>query len=50
VPAELLTMENVVLMPHVGSGTHPTRTAMGQLVLDNVAAWAEGRPLVTPVA
>ncbi len=49
VPTALLEMENVVLQPHVGSATHPTRTAMGQLVLDNVAAWAEGRPLVTPV-
>ncbi|MFP5405258.1 MAG: 2-hydroxyacid dehydrogenase [Gammaproteobacteria bacterium] len=49
VPAELIEMDNVVLQPHVGSGTHPTRTAMGRLVLDNVAAWGEGRPLVTPV-
>ncbi len=49
VPAALLTMENVVLQPHVGSGTHPTRTAMGRLVLDNVAAWMEGKPLVTPL-
>lgn len=49
VPSALLEMENVVLQPHVGSATHPTRTAMGQLVLDNVAAWAEGRSLVTPV-
>ena len=50
VPAALLTMDNVVLQPHVGSGTHPTRTAMGRLVLDNVAAWMEGKPLVTPLA
>ena len=49
VPAALLTMENVVLQPHVGSGTHPTRTAMGRLVLDNVAAWMDGKPLVTPL-
>jgi hydroxypyruvate reductase len=49
VPQALWEMENVVLQPHMGSATHPTRTAMGQLVLDNVAAWAEGRPLVTPV-
>jgi lactate dehydrogenase-like 2-hydroxyacid dehydrogenase len=49
VPAALLTMPNVVLMPHVGSGTHATRAAMGQLTLDNVAAFVAGKPLITPV-
>lgn len=49
VPEALFTMDNVVLQPHMGSATHPTRTAMGRLVLDNVAAWAESRPLLTPV-
>jgi lactate dehydrogenase-like 2-hydroxyacid dehydrogenase len=49
VPQALFEMDNVVLAPHMGSATHPTRTAMGRLVLDNVAAWAEGRPLVTAV-
>jgi len=49
VPAELIALDNVVLHPHQGSATHPTRAAMGQLVLDNVAAFVAGRPLVTPV-
>ena len=49
VPAELIALENVVLHPHQGSATHPTRAAMGQLVLDNVAAYLAGRPLATPV-
>lgn len=49
VPAELIALDNVVLHPHQGSATHPTRTAMGQLVLDNVAAYLAGKALVTPV-
>jgi lactate dehydrogenase-like 2-hydroxyacid dehydrogenase len=42
------TLENVVLQPHVGSATHPTRRAMGQLVVDNLAAFFAGKPLLTP--
>jgi lactate dehydrogenase-like 2-hydroxyacid dehydrogenase len=49
VPAELLAMDNVVLTPHVGSATHETRAAMGQLALDNLAAWFAGKPLLTEV-
>jgi lactate dehydrogenase-like 2-hydroxyacid dehydrogenase len=49
VPAAFMTMENVVLQPHVGSATHQTRAAMGQLVLDNLAAHFAGKPLLTPV-
>lgn len=49
VPDELKTMENVVLLPHIASGTVETREAMAQLVLDNLRAHFEGRPLVTPV-
>ncbi len=49
VPAALLTMDHVVLLPHVGSGSHVTRDAMGQLVIDNLFAWRDGRPLLTPV-
>ena len=43
VPAELIAMENVVLLPHVGSASHHTRRAMGQLVVDNLrpcSIWA----------
>ncbi len=49
VPAELLAMENVVLTPHIASATDETRRAMGELMLDNLAAMFAGRPLPTPV-
>jgi len=49
VPAELVAMDNVVLLPHVGSASIHTRDAMGQLVVDNLKSWfTDGRPL-TPV-
>ncbi|HEX6634088.1 MAG TPA: 2-hydroxyacid dehydrogenase [Usitatibacter sp.] len=41
-------LDNVVLQPHVGSATHVTRRAMGQLVVDNLAAFFAGKPLLTP--
>ena len=47
VPEALFAMENVVLLPHVGSATHPTRKAMGQLQIDNLAAYFAGKPLVS---
>jgi lactate dehydrogenase-like 2-hydroxyacid dehydrogenase len=50
VPAELMAMDNVVLQPHVGSATHGTRAAMGQLVIDNLLAHFAGKPLLTQVA
>jgi lactate dehydrogenase-like 2-hydroxyacid dehydrogenase len=49
VPEALLSMDNVVLLPHVGSGTHYTRTAMGQLVADNLLSWFAGKGPLTPV-
>ncbi|MDX2101811.1 MAG: 2-hydroxyacid dehydrogenase [Alphaproteobacteria bacterium] len=49
VPEALLSLDTVVLQPHQASGTVETRTAMGQLMVDNLIAWAEGRPLLTPV-
>jgi hydroxypyruvate reductase len=49
VPAALMAMDNVVLQPHVGSATHGTRAAMGQLVIDNLIAHFAGRPLLTRV-
>ncbi len=39
----LLEMENVVLLPHLGSATEETRAAMGLRVVDNVQAFFEGR-------
>jgi len=50
VPDELRELENVVLLPHIGSASQYTRTAMDQLVVDNLAAWAAGRSPLTPVA
>lgn len=50
VPDALFKMDNVVLLPHIGSATVETRTAMGRLVLDNLSAHFEGQPLKTPVA
>ncbi len=49
VPKELMEMENVVLLPHVASASVFTRRAMGQLVVDNLKAWAAGKPPLTPV-
>jgi len=49
VPKELIEMEHVVLFPHLGSSTEVTRAAMDQLVVDNILAWAAGRPPLTPV-
>jgi lactate dehydrogenase-like 2-hydroxyacid dehydrogenase len=49
VPEALFTLENVVLQPHQASATRETRAAMGQLVIDNVAAFVAGQPLITPV-
>ena len=49
VPEALLALDNIVLQPHVGSATHATRGAMGQLVVDNLKAHFAGRPLLTPV-
>jgi len=49
VPEAFFALENVVLQPHVASATHPTRRAMGQLVIDNLAAHFAGKPLITPV-
>jgi lactate dehydrogenase-like 2-hydroxyacid dehydrogenase len=50
VPPALIEMDNVVLLPHVGSATHLTRRAMGQLVIDNLKSWAAGKGPLTPVA
>ncbi|KAG2379828.1 Hydroxyphenylpyruvate reductase [Vigna angularis] len=49
VPEELFGLENVVLLPHVGSATVETRTAMADLVLGNLEAHFLGKPLLTPL-
>jgi glyoxylate reductase len=46
---DLLTMDNVILTPHLGSATRETRTAMADLAVSNVLAVLDGRSPVTPV-
>jgi lactate dehydrogenase-like 2-hydroxyacid dehydrogenase len=50
VPQELIAMENIVLFPHLGSASVVTRERMDQLIVDNILAWAAGKPPLTPVA
>ena len=47
--APLLSMEHVVLAPHLGSATRETRTAMAELAVRNVLAVLGGEPPLTPV-
>jgi len=49
VPAELRKLDNVVLTPHVASGTVETRKAMSALALANLDAHMSGQPVITPV-
>ena len=46
----LLSLDNVVLLPHLGSATQETRTDMGMRVAQNLEAFFAGRPLRDPVA
>jgi lactate dehydrogenase-like 2-hydroxyacid dehydrogenase len=50
VPEELKAMQNVVLLPHIGSASVVTRNAMDQLVVDNLKAWFAGKGPLTPIA
>jgi glyoxylate reductase len=45
VDPRLIALENVVLLPHLGSATVETRVAMGEKVMANILAFAEGRAL-----
>jgi glyoxylate reductase len=47
--SELITLENVVLSPHLGSATREARTAMADLAVSNVLAVLAGQPPLTPV-
>jgi lactate dehydrogenase-like 2-hydroxyacid dehydrogenase len=49
VPSELVALDNVVLLPHVGSGTVETRAAMEALTLRNLEEFLRSGRLVTPV-
>jgi lactate dehydrogenase-like 2-hydroxyacid dehydrogenase len=50
VPEKLKALENVVLLPHLGSATEETRTAMGMKVIDNITAFFDGREPADRVA
>jgi lactate dehydrogenase-like 2-hydroxyacid dehydrogenase len=50
VPAALRAMEQVVLLPHIGSASVRTRAAMGRLVVDNLIGWFDHRRPLTAVA
>jgi glyoxylate reductase len=49
VPAAYLGLENVIVTPHIGSGTRETRAAMARLVLEDVLRVAKGEPPRHPV-
>jgi lactate dehydrogenase-like 2-hydroxyacid dehydrogenase len=49
VPEALAAMENVTLLPHMGTSALEPREDMGRMALDNVVAFAEGRALPNPV-
>ena len=46
---DLLSLDTVLLAPHIGSATTETRTAMAHLAADNVVAVLSGKPPLTPV-
>ncbi len=50
VPQALISRDDVILSPHVGSATRETRSLMGRLVVENLDAFFAGKALVTPVA
>ncbi|PIA42682.1 hypothetical protein AQUCO_02000259v1 [Aquilegia coerulea] len=49
IPEQLLGLDNVVLVPHIGSNTLETRKAMADLVIGNLEAHFLNKPLLTPV-
>ena len=50
ISSPLLTMPNVVLLPHIGSATLETRTAMALLAIENAIDVLQGKPARTPGA
>jgi glyoxylate reductase len=49
VPPAYLGLRNVVLTPHIGSGTRETRAAMARLVVEDIRRFAKGEPPAHPV-
>jgi lactate dehydrogenase-like 2-hydroxyacid dehydrogenase len=44
-----MALPNAVLLPHVGSASVKTRQAMAECVAENILAWADDKPPLTPV-
>ena len=49
IPRKLKQLDNVVLLPHIGSATTQTRDEMARICAQNVIAVLEGKPALTPV-
>ena len=49
VPEPLRKMDNVVLLPHIGSATFETRAEMGDLLINNLEAYFSSKPLLSEV-
>ena len=49
IPDELINLDNVLLLPHIGSGTVNTRNKMGNLMIDNIIKVLNGEQPLTPV-
>jgi gluconate 2-dehydrogenase len=49
VPEALKKLENVVLLPHIGTSALEVREAMGMMAVENVTAFFDGRPVPNPV-
>ena len=49
VPPALRALDNVTLLPHLGTATAEVRSAMGHMALDNAIAFRDGHPLLNPV-
>ncbi len=49
VPEGFMSLDNVLMVPHIGSASAETRQAMGDLVTKNIRAYFAGEPVLTPV-
>jgi hydroxypyruvate reductase len=49
VPDALKALENVTLLPHLGTAALEVREDMGQMAVANLTAWLDGAPLPNPV-
>ena len=49
VPNALISMDNVVLLPHIGGGTVEARSAMGRLIIENIQAHLNGEALISQI-